>query len=168
MYVRRCSCNLNALFYKSKNGEESTEFDFGTKLAVGVFSFLLTKPVTISLEYLFKRTTAASKDHHQNYSAPVVAARKAAKEAGASESDIHHAIRSGHPLGALAKIKDDYLEDTGRCPLKCRKLPVVSSVWSKLPKQCCGKKPKDTDPLQVRRVTRRLSLVEPVVCPVVR
>jgi hypothetical protein len=71
-------------------------------------------------------------------------------------ADIHHAIRSGHPLGALAKSKDEYLEDTGRCPLKCRKLPVVSSVWSKLPKQCCGKKPKDTDPLQVRRVTRTL------------
>jgi hypothetical protein len=165
MYVR--SCNLNALFYKSNNSEESTEFDFGTKLAVGVFSFLLTKPVTISLEYLFKRTTAATKDHH-NYSAPVVAARKAAKEAGASESDIHHAIRSGHPLGALAKIKDDYLEDTGRCPLKCRKLPAVSTVWSKLPKQCCGKKPEVTDPLQVRRVTRRLSLLEPVVCREVR
>ena len=60
----------------------------------------------------------------------MVAARKAAKAAGASDSIIHKALRSHHRLDALAEIERDYLVSTGGCPLSCRKLPGVKLIWS--------------------------------------
>ena len=46
------SCNLNAFLYKSKEGGQ--DWSLLTKGAVGIVSFVLTKPITFLLDYLFK------------------------------------------------------------------------------------------------------------------
>jgi hypothetical protein len=136
------SLNANAFFYKSKNPDDG-EYEFATKVAVGIFSVVLTLiPVKI-IELLFKLGHGKEKNH-RNLHDDIIKLMKEASNAGVPKARLHGALGAANRFTALEALRDEALElsKPAKCrPLKCcRKFPL----WGKCPAVCCGK-PIETD-----------------------